>query len=73
MERNNIQPTKEFRNKVSKYKLMRNVLTLVTISLVTLGSLKAQSTLHQNSDNKYYRFGLELLDKEKYSAKGIYW
>ncbi|MEC7753265.1 MULTISPECIES: tetratricopeptide repeat protein [Roseivirga] len=47
---------------------MRNVLTLVTISLVTLGSLKAQSTLHQNSDNKYYRFGLELLDKEKYSA-----
>lgn len=68
MTSNNIQTVKEFRNKVSNYKLMRNLLTIVTISLVTLGSLKAQSTLHQNSDNKYYRFGLELLDKEKYSA-----
>jgi len=68
METNNIQKLKEFRSKVSKYNLMRNLLTIVTISLVTLGSLNAQSTLHQNSDNKYYRFGLELLDKEKYSA-----
>lgn len=68
MRSNNIQTFNEFRNKVSKYKLMRNLLVIVTISLVTLGSLKAQSTLHQNSDNKYYRFGLELLDKEKYSA-----
>ncbi len=68
MRSNNIQSTKEFRIKVSKDKLMRNFLAIVAISLVTLGSLKAQSTLHQNSDNKYYRFGLELLDKEKYSA-----
>lgn len=68
MRSNNIQKLIEFRDKVSKYILMRNLITIVTISLVTLGSLKAQSTLHQNSDNKYYRFGLELLDKEKYSA-----
>ena len=68
MRSNNIQRVKEFRDKVSKYILMRNLITIVTISFVTLGSLKAQSTLHQNSDNQYYRFGLELLDKEKYSA-----
>lgn len=68
MRSNNIQPFKEFRFKVSKYNSMRNLFTIITISLVTLGSLKAQSTLHQNSDNKYFRFGLELLDKEKYSA-----
>ena len=47
---------------------MRRLQIFVTITLVTLGSLKAQSTLHLSNDNKFYRFGLELLDKEKYSA-----
>ncbi|MBO3697330.1 tetratricopeptide repeat protein [Roseivirga sp. E12] len=47
---------------------MRKITFLLTISLFALGSLNAQNTLHQNNENRYYRFGLELLDKHKFSA-----
>ncbi len=47
---------------------MRKITFLFTISLFALGSLNAQNTLHQNNENRYYRFGLELLDKHKFSA-----
>ncbi|OEK00816.1 hypothetical protein BFP97_04515 [Roseivirga sp. 4D4] len=47
---------------------MRKITFLLTISLFALGSLNAQNTLHQNNENRFYRFGLELLDKHKYSA-----
>ena len=43
---------------------------LISIVLVfaVLGQLQAQNTFQQNSSNLLYRFGLELMDKEKYSA-----
>lgn len=43
---------------------------LISIALVftVLGSLHAQNTFHQDNENLLYRFGLELMDKEKYSA-----
>ena len=47
---------------------MRKVFFLFSISLFALGSLNAQTTLHQNNENRFYRFGLELLDKHKFSA-----
>lgn len=47
---------------------MRKIIFLFSISFVALGSLSAQSTLHQNNENQYYRFGLELFDKQKFSA-----
>ncbi len=47
---------------------MRKILFLFSISFLALGSLTAQNTLHQNNENQYYRFGLELFDKQKFSA-----
>ncbi|WP_088125053.1 tetratricopeptide repeat protein [Roseivirga misakiensis] len=47
---------------------MRKIIFLFSISFLALGSLSAQSTLHQNNENQYYRFGLELFDKQKFSA-----
>lgn len=47
---------------------MRKITFLFSISLFALGSLNAQNTLHQNNDNRFFRFGLELLDKHKFSA-----
>lgn len=43
---------------------------LISIALVfsVLGSLTAQNTFHQDNENLLFRFGLELMDKEKYSA-----
>ena len=39
---------------------------LIAILFVSLGSLKAQNSLHQNTALRYYDAGLELLDKEKF-------
>ena len=36
--------------------------------VVASAALMAQGTLHQNNENQYYRFGLELFGKQKYSA-----
>ena len=47
---------------------MKKIFFLFSISFLALGSLSAQSTLHQNTENQYYRFGLELFDKQKFSA-----
>lgn len=47
---------------------MRKITFLFSITFIALGSLKAQQTLHQNNENQYYRFGLELFDKQKFSA-----
>lgn len=40
----------------------------IVLVFTVLGSLKAQNTFHQDNPNLLYRFGLELMDKEKYSA-----
>ncbi len=47
---------------------MRKVVIIFTLASFVFGSLKAQDTYHQNNENQYFRFGIELLDKEKYSA-----
>ena len=47
---------------------MRKVILIFTLASFAFGSLKAQDTYHQNNENHYFRFGIELLDKEKYSA-----
>jgi len=40
----------------------------IVLAFTVLGSLKGQNTFHQDNPNLLYRFGLELMDKEKYSA-----
>ncbi len=47
---------------------MRKVVSIFILASFVFGSLKAQDTYHQNNENQYFRFGIELLDKEKYSA-----
>lgn len=41
---------------------------LITILFVSLGSLKAQNTLYQSDESRYFDAGIELLDKDKYGA-----
>lgn len=40
----------------------------IALVFTVLGSLQAQNTFHQDNENLLFRFGLELMDKEKYSA-----
>ena len=46
---------------------MRKVV-LILLAILAFGSLIAQDTYHQDNENQYFRFGIELLDKENYSA-----
>lgn len=41
---------------------------LITILFVSFGSLKAQNTLFQSDESRYFDAGIELLDKDKYGA-----
>ena len=47
---------------------MRKVVLIFTLAILAFGSLIAQDTYHQDNENQYFRFGIELLDKENYSA-----
>lgn len=47
---------------------MIKYLVSFVLAFTVLGSLQAQNTFHQDNENLLFRFGLELMDKEKYSA-----
>ena len=53
---------------MNKRKLMYRNYFLVAILFVSLGSIKAQNTLHQPNAKRYYDAGMELLDHEKFGA-----
>lgn len=53
---------------VSKKPFMRNFIFTIALFLISLGGVLGQNTLHQESNRKFFQFGLELWDKEKYSA-----
>ncbi len=41
---------------------------LFALLFVSFGSLKAQNTLYQGSESRHFRAGMELIEKEKFSA-----
>ncbi|WP_422353974.1 tetratricopeptide repeat protein [Roseivirga pacifica] len=47
---------------------MKKYIFSIAILFTALGSLVAQNTFQQEDENRLFRFGLELLDKQKYSA-----